>query len=69
MVHGYRLRAGFSLTIEPNESSGLRELSQIMADKPVTVRRPRIAKVIGQLGVEDVRRLNTALAFVLGLAD
>jgi mRNA interferase MazF len=35
----------------------------------VTVRRPRIGKVIGRLGVEDVRRLNTALAFVLGLAD
>jgi mRNA interferase MazF len=59
----------FRLTIEPNESNGLRELSQIMADKPVTVRRPRIGKVIGRLGVEDVRRLNTALAFVLGLAD
>jgi mRNA interferase MazF len=59
----------FRLTIEPNESNGLPELSQIMADKPVTVRRPRIGKVIGRLGVEDVRRLNTALAFVLGLAD
>lgn len=59
----------FRLTVEPNESNGLRELSQIMADKPVTVRRTRIAKVIGQLGVADVRRLNTALAFVLGLAD
>jgi mRNA interferase MazF len=59
----------FRLTIEPNADNGLRVRSQIMADKPVTVRRERIGKKIGSLGGEDMRRLNVALAFVIGLAD
>jgi mRNA interferase MazF len=40
-----------------------------MADKPVTARRDRIGQPIGRLGVEEIGRLNTALAFVMGLAD
>jgi mRNA interferase MazF len=36
-----------------------------MADKPVTIRREQI----GRLGVEDIARLNIAVAFVMGLAD
>jgi mRNA interferase MazF len=40
-----------------------------MADKPVTIRRERIGRIIGRLSAEDVRRLNIALAFVMGLAD
>jgi mRNA interferase MazF len=41
----------------------------VMADKPVTIRRERIGRRIGQLGVEDMARLNVALALVMGLAD
>jgi mRNA interferase MazF len=59
----------FRITIEPSDTSGVRVRSQIMADKPVTVRRERIGRTIGQLRDEDVRRLNIALAFVMGLAD
>ena len=59
----------FRVTIEPNERNGLRVRSQVMADKPVTVRRDRIGQSIGQLDNEDVGRLNIALAFVMGLAD
>jgi mRNA interferase MazF len=59
----------FRVTIDPSETNGLRAQSQIMADKPVTIRRTRVGKVIGRLGAEDVRRLNIALAFVMGLAD
>ena len=39
-----------------------------MADKPVTVRRKRIGSRIGRLDRRDMTRLNSALAFVLGLA-
>ena len=49
--------------------NGLRLKSQVMADKPVTVRRERIGRKIGRLGDQDVARLGIALAFVLGLAD
>jgi mRNA interferase MazF len=59
----------FRVTIEPGPETGLVVRSQVMADKPVTVRRERIGRQVGRLGVEDMARLNAALAFVMGLAD
>jgi mRNA interferase MazF len=59
----------FRVTIDPSERNGLRTRSQIMADKPVTVRRARIRESIGRLDDADIGRLNIALAFVVGLAD
>jgi mRNA interferase MazF len=59
----------FRVMIDPNDVNGLRVRSQVMADKPVTVRRERIGRTIGRLGAEDAGRLNIALAFVMGLAD
>ncbi len=59
----------FRVDVEPSDRNGLRVSSRIMADKPVTVRRERLGRKIGQLSSEDVRRLNVAFAFVMGLAD
>jgi len=59
----------FRVTIEPTEKNGLRVTSQVMADKPVTVRRERIGRQVGRLDDKDMLRLNVALAFVMGLAD
>jgi mRNA interferase MazF len=59
----------FRVTIEPTEKNGLRARSQIMADKPVTIRRERVGRRIGSLDERDIARLNVALAFVVGLAD
>jgi mRNA interferase MazF len=59
----------FRVTIEPGPENGLRLKSQVMADKPVTIRRERIGRKIGRLGKQDMARLGVALAFVLGLAD
>jgi mRNA interferase MazF len=59
----------FRIVVDPSDANGLRARSQVMADKPVTVRRERIGQTIGRLGAEDVRRLNVAFAFVMGLAD
>jgi mRNA interferase MazF len=59
----------FRVTIEPNPENGLRLKSQVMADKPVTIRRERIGQKIGHLDNQDMARLGIALAFVLGLAD
>jgi mRNA interferase MazF len=59
----------FRVMVEPSAESGLRERSQIMADKPVTIRRERVSRTVGRLRVAEVARLNTALAFVMGLAD
>lgn len=59
----------FRIIIEPTENNGLRTRSQVMADKPVTIRRERVGRRIGSLDEKDVDRLNVALAFVMGLAD
>lgn len=61
--------ADFRVTILPDADNGLREASQIMVDKPVTIRRERVGQRIGRLGAGDIARLDAALAFVLGLAD
>ena len=59
----------FRIAIDPSDSNGLRARSQIIVDKPVTVRRARIGQAIGRLNKGDLGRLNAALAFVMGLAD
>jgi mRNA interferase MazF len=59
----------FRVTIDPSEQNGLRTRSQIMTDKPVTIRRERVGRRIGSIEERDLGRLNVALAFVMGLAD
>lgn len=59
----------FRVTVDPSDGNGLRIRSQIMADKPVTVRQTRVGQSIGRLDDRDIARLNIALAFVMGLAD
>jgi mRNA interferase MazF len=59
----------FRVTIDPTAKNGLRVRSQVIADKPVTVRRERVGGRLGRLDDNDITRLNTALAFVMGLAD
>jgi mRNA interferase MazF len=59
----------FRVTIDPRPENGLRVTSQVMADKPVTIRRERIGQRIGRLDDQAMARLSAALAFVLGLAD
>ncbi len=59
----------FRVTIDPTESNGSRLRSQVMTDKPDTVRRERIGRRVGRLPDWDIARLNVALAFVMGSAD
>jgi mRNA interferase MazF len=61
--------AEFRVTINPTAKNGLKVRSQIMADKPVTIRRERVGRLVGRLDDRDVAQLNSALAFVMGLAD
>jgi mRNA interferase MazF len=55
--------------IEPMAANGLKTRSQIMVDKPVTVRRERVGRITGRLAEPDISRLNAAIGFVMGLAD
>jgi mRNA interferase MazF len=57
------------VTIEPSPENGLRELSQVMIDKPVTLMRSRISGSIGRLSVSEMARVTAGLAFVIGVAD
>jgi len=59
----------FRVTIQAEPENGLRIRSQVMADKPVAIRRERIGQRIGRLEAVEMRRLNAALALVMGLAD
>ena len=69
MTSGRAYAPDFRVTIEPSPENGLRATSQVMADKPVAIRRERVGPRIGRLGSEDMARVNIALAFVMGLAD
>jgi len=69
MTSDYSDAPDFRVTIDPSERNGLRVRSQVMADKPVTIRRERIGRHVGKLDDKDIARLNIALAFVMGLAD
>jgi mRNA interferase MazF len=61
--------SSFRITIEPTPETGLHARSQVMADKPITVRRERIGQRIGHLGSAEMSRLGMALVFVMGLSD
>src|ERR1700684_3295981 len=58
----------FRVTIDPTEKNGFRVRSQVMADKPITVRRERIGRKVGHLDDRDISRLNISLVFVMGFA-
>lgn len=58
----------FRVTIEPSETNGLRKVSQIMIDKPVSVRRDRVGKPFGRIEDEALLRVNRALTVWFGLA-
>src|SRR5881397_3492311 len=58
----------FRVRLEPGPDNGLKEPSDVMADKVVTVPRSVISpKKLGTLGSEDLRRVDDALRFWLDL--
>jgi mRNA interferase MazF len=58
----------FRVTVEPSQSNGLRKVSQIMVDKPMTFRRDKIGAPIGRLDEDLQVRVNRALTVWLGIA-
>lgn len=57
----------FRILIEPTAANGLEFPSRIMVDKILTAPKTKLGYRIGQLGKEDMARLNTAIAMFLGL--
>ena len=58
----------FRITLEPSAANGLREVSQIMVDKIVSVKREKIGEAFGRLDDETLLRVNRALTVWLGVA-
>src|SRR5258708_4440808 len=51
----------FRVTVEPTEKNGLRVTSQVMADKPVTIRRERIGRDVRPPNHHHITHLNIPL--------
>lgn len=58
----------FRLPVAPSEQNGLRTPCRLMVDKITTVRKAKLGALVGQLGDEDMVRLNRAIIVFLGLA-
>jgi mRNA interferase MazF len=52
----------FRVTIDPSERNGLRVRLQVMADKPVTIRRERIGRQVGNLDDKVIARTLKSVA-------
>ena len=56
------------LPVQPSNTAGLTQISQLMIDKVTTVPRASLRQQIGRLSDGDLMRLNRALLVFLGLA-
>ena len=59
----------YRLTVPSTPETGLRQVSQIMVDKIMAVRRDKCGPAIGRLDEATTLALNRLLALVIGLAD
>jgi mRNA interferase MazF len=58
----------FRITVEPSPSNGVRLVSQIMVDKPMTFRRDKVRAAFGRMDDETMLRVGRALAVWVGIA-
>ena len=56
------------LSVEPSSDNGLHNASQIMLDKPVTIKADKIGPAFGHLDDAVMVSVNRSLALFLGLA-
>lgn len=59
----------YRLTLEPDETNGLRVPTQIMVDKIVAVPQAKWGKVVGRLDDKARIALDHTVSVVVGLAD
>lgn len=56
------------LTVTPDSANGLRQPSQVMIDKAMTVRREKIGPAFGRLNANAMLEIERRLAVFLGIA-
>jgi mRNA interferase MazF len=54
------------ITVRPTSLNGLREVSQVMVDKAMTIRRDKVGAPFGHLEDETMLAVSRSLAFFLG---
>lgn len=54
--------------VEPDEANGLRDVSDVMTDVPITTRPDKVHQHAGTLSPEDMERVEDAMLLVLGFA-
>ena len=59
--------APFLVAVAPTSANGLRDTSEVLIDKIVSLPRAKIGAVIGRLDEETLERVHGALMLVLGL--
>ena len=59
----------YRLDVPGSELTGLREPSQVMADKIMAARRAKCGARVGRLDAATIQALNQMLAVVTGIAD
>lgn len=59
----------YRLSLSAGETTGLREVSQVMVDKIMAVRRDRCSAPIGRVEDAVLSALRPLLAFIVGIAD
>jgi mRNA interferase MazF len=57
----------FRLSVEPGPSNGLRQRSQVMVEKLVSLPRAKVREVIGKLDASSMEDVTSALAVLLGI--
>lgn len=65
MAHGFEHFPPRQTASDPTPENGLRLPSQIMVDKPMTVRRDRLGETFGRLDDGTMLAVNRALALFL----
>jgi mRNA interferase MazF len=61
--------AFYRVAVNPTPLTGLRQSSQIMVDKIVTIKREKCSHAFGRLDQPTMLALNRTLALVIGIAD
>jgi len=60
--------AEFRITVEPNPANGLQKLSQVMADKMLTLPKSKLGQRLGRLDAGKMLAVQRALLIVIGVA-
>lgn len=63
-----RHAGAFRVLLEPGLGNGLRLISQVMVDKPMTVPRTKVGAPFGHLDAHAMKAVERALLVVMGLA-